>query len=96
MEEYILGWGTLALINTALANLDNRSPLAYLIGSLLLGPVVTVALATTQYDPEKGTEFIDIFRGRSNEPAPTTQLPNWLVATIFIGLLALFATVLIM
>ncbi len=24
-EEYTLGWGTLALINSALANIDNRA-----------------------------------------------------------------------
>jgi hypothetical protein len=92
MEEYILGWGTLALINAALANFDNRSPLAYLIGSIFLGPILTVALATTKYDPDKGTEFINIYHGRSNKPSPVTKLPNWLVAIIFFGFLALFST----
>jgi Flp pilus assembly protein protease CpaA len=95
MEEYILGWGTLALINAALANIDNRSPLAYLLGSIFFGPVLTIALAVTKYDPEKGTEFINIYHGRSNKPSPVTKLPNWLVAIVFFGFIALFCMELI-
>lgn len=95
MEEYILGWGTLALINSALANIDNRSPLAYFLGSLLFGPILTIALAVTKYDPEKGTEFIDLIYGRSKKPSPVTKLPNWLVAIIFFGFLAFFAVAMV-
>ena len=39
MTEYFVGWGGLALINAALANLDGRSPLKYFLGSLVLGAV---------------------------------------------------------
>lgn len=95
MEEYVLGWGTLAVINAALANIDNRSPLAYLVGSIFLGPILTVALAVTKYDPDKGTTFIDLYHGRTYKPSPVTKLPNWLVAIIFFGCLAILGTVLI-
>ena len=30
---YVLGWGSLALINAALANIDGRGPLKYFLGS---------------------------------------------------------------
>ncbi len=90
MEDYYLGWGVLALINSALANIDGRSPFTYLIGSAFFGPVVTFVLATTQYSPEKGTTFVNLSYGRSNRPAPTTPLPNWLVAIIFFSFIALF------
>ncbi len=53
MDQYILGWGTLALINGALANIDGRSPLAYLIGSLFFGPILTFALAVTKYSQDE-------------------------------------------
>ena len=52
MENYFLGWGTLVLINTALANIDGRSPLAYFVGSLFFGPILTLVLGVTKYDPE--------------------------------------------
>ncbi len=90
-EQYILGWGTLALINGALANIGGRSPLAYLVGSLLFGPLLTFFLATTKFDPEKGTTFVNLVHGVSGRPAPSTKLPNWLVAIIFIGFVTLFA-----
>ena len=70
MEEYYLGWAVLALINTALANADGRSPFAYLIGSAFFGPLVTFVLATTQYSDEGGTTFVSLIYGRNNRPAP--------------------------
>ncbi len=91
VEQYIQGWGTLALINAALANIDNRSPLAYFIWSLLFGPLTTLTLAITKYDIEKGTEFINLIYGRSNRPESVIKLPNWLVGVIFFGFIALFA-----
>ena len=47
MENYVLGWGTLVLINTAIANVDGRSPFEYFIGFLFLGPIITLVLGTT-------------------------------------------------
>ena len=41
---YIVGWGTLALINAGLAQGKNRSGVGWFILSLFLGPVATFAL----------------------------------------------------
>lgn len=38
---YVVGWGTLALINAGLAQSKNRSGLGWFFGSLLLGPIAT-------------------------------------------------------
>jgi hypothetical protein len=40
-SSYVVGWGTLALINAGLAQSKNRSGLAWFLPSLLLGPVAT-------------------------------------------------------
>lgn len=40
-SEYVLGWGTLAMINSGLAQSKNRSGLAWFLISLLLGPIAT-------------------------------------------------------
>jgi|GEM_PF-171818 len=42
--EYVVGWGTLALINAGLAQSKNRSGFGWFIGSLVLGPVATFLL----------------------------------------------------
>ncbi len=42
--SYVVGWGTLALINAGLAQAKNRSGLAWFLVSLLLGPVATLLL----------------------------------------------------
>jgi len=42
--SYAVGWGTLALINAALAQTKNRSGLAWFALSLLLGPIATLAI----------------------------------------------------
>ena len=47
MDEYALGWGSLALVNAALANAAGRGPLKYFLGSLFLGPIITIILAAT-------------------------------------------------
>lgn len=44
-ESYAVGWGSLALINANLAQLKGRSGLAWFLGSLLGGPIVTFLLA---------------------------------------------------
>lgn len=41
---YVVGWGTLALINAGLAQGKNRSGLNWFLLSLLLGPLATLAL----------------------------------------------------
>lgn len=43
-NEYIVGWGTLALINAGLAQGKNRSGLAWFVLSLLGGPFATFIL----------------------------------------------------
>ena len=62
MESYALGWGTLALINAALANLSGRSPLKYFLASLLLGPFVTMILAATR-EESGNLRQVDLWRG---------------------------------
>ena len=39
--EFVIGWGTLALINAGLAQSKNRSRLVWFFISLFLGPLAT-------------------------------------------------------
>jgi hypothetical protein len=41
---YIVGWGTLALINAGLAQGKNRSGLGWFLLSLVFGPFATLAI----------------------------------------------------
>ena len=41
---FVVGWGTLALINAALAQTKNRSRLGWFLLSLFFGPVATLAI----------------------------------------------------
>jgi len=43
-EPYIVGWGTLALINAGLAQGKGRSGLGWFLASLFFGPVATLVL----------------------------------------------------
>ncbi len=43
-ENYVVGWGTLALINAGLAQGKDRSGWNWFLLSLLLGPVATFIL----------------------------------------------------
>ena len=43
-QPYVLGWGSLSLINAGLAQSKNRSGLAWFLASLLLGPLATLFL----------------------------------------------------
>ncbi len=70
MTEYFVGWGGLALINAALANLDGRSPLKYFLGSLVLGPFVTILLAATREDAGGSLRQVDLWKGRDREGRP--------------------------
>ena len=65
MGEYFVGWGGLALINAALANLDGRGPLKYFLGSLFLGPIITIILAATRADDDGGLKQVSLWTGRS-------------------------------
>jgi hypothetical protein len=67
MTHYFVGWGGLALINAALANIDRRSPLKYLIGSVFLGPIVTIILAATREAGAGGLRQVDLWGGRGRE-----------------------------
>ena len=44
-NEFYLGWGTLMLINAALARSLGRSGLGWFLGSLFIGPIATLLLA---------------------------------------------------
>jgi hypothetical protein len=63
MDAYFVGWGTLALINAALANSGRRSPLKYFLGSLLLGPIITLLLAATIEQPDGHLRQVDLWKG---------------------------------
>jgi hypothetical protein len=43
-QGYVVGWGTLALINAGLAHGKNRSGLNWFLLSLLFGPLATLGL----------------------------------------------------
>jgi hypothetical protein len=45
--DYVVGWGTLSLINAGLAQAQGRSGLFWFLMSLLLGPFATLALVLT-------------------------------------------------
>ena len=53
--EFVVGWGTLTLINAGLAQSKGRSGLLWWFGSLCLGPIATlliVALPRVPHFPE--------------------------------------------
>ena len=43
-REYVVGWGTLALLNAGIAQGKNRSGLNWFLLSVFLGPVATLIL----------------------------------------------------
>lgn len=43
-NEYVAGWGTLALINAGLAQGKGRTGFAWFLISLLLGPIATLVI----------------------------------------------------
>ena len=43
-KGYVVGWGTLALINAGLAQAKGRSGLSWFLLSLLLGPIATLCI----------------------------------------------------
>ncbi|HLQ82662.1 MAG TPA: hypothetical protein VK121_02280 [Pseudogracilibacillus sp.] len=52
-DQYVIGWGTLMLINAGLAQGKNRSGLNWFLISLLLGPLATFILVLLEKLPEK-------------------------------------------
>lgn len=54
-EGYVVGWGTLALINAGLAQGKNRSGLGWFGLSFFLGPIATLILLFLENLPEKPT-----------------------------------------
>ncbi|OON65661.1 hypothetical protein [Hymenobacter sp. CRA2] len=53
-HEHSLGWGTLALVNAALAQGKGRSGVSWFILSLLLGPIATLLLILSRPRPVDG------------------------------------------
>lgn len=58
-NEYVVGWGTLALINAGLAQGKNRSGLNWFLISLLLGPLATLILLFMEKLPENNQRPLD-------------------------------------
>ncbi|MNF90997.1 hypothetical protein D3C85_1406250 [compost metagenome] len=52
-KQFVVGWGTLMLINAVLAQGKNRSGLAWFFISLFLGPFTTLILALVPKLPEE-------------------------------------------
>jgi len=50
-NQYVVGWGTLALINAGVAQGNNRSGLNWFLLSLLLGPIATLLLVIMEKLP---------------------------------------------
>ncbi|MEW9675113.1 hypothetical protein ABRT01_02840 [Lentibacillus sp. L22] len=48
MNEFVVGWGTLSLINAGLAQGKNRSGLNWFLLSLFLGPIATLILVIVE------------------------------------------------
>jgi hypothetical protein len=49
--QYVLGWGTLSLINAVLAQGKNRSGLLWFVISIFIGPIATFLLAVIEKVP---------------------------------------------
>lgn len=43
-NEFVVGWGTLSLINAGLAQSKKRSALIWCIASLFIGPIATLLI----------------------------------------------------
>ena len=63
MSEYALGWGSLAVINAAIANSSGRGSLKYFLGSLFLGPFITIFLAGTHQDNQGRLHLSELWKG---------------------------------
>jgi hypothetical protein len=57
MHDYVVGWGTLSLINAGLAQGKNRSGLNWWVLSLFLGPVATFLIVVWgKLEPRSATD----------------------------------------
>jgi hypothetical protein len=54
-QGYVVGWGTLALINAGLAQSKGRSRLAWFVVSLFVGPIATLIIVITDRPSPKAT-----------------------------------------
>ena len=54
-NEFVVGWGTLSLINAGLAQSKGRSRLNWWLLSLLLGPVATLLIVVLDPLPQAPT-----------------------------------------
>lgn len=52
-REWLVGWGTLSLLNAGLAQGKNRSGLLWWLLSLLLGPLATLIIVLLSKHPHK-------------------------------------------
>ncbi|WP_295797209.1 antitermination protein NusB [uncultured Microbulbifer sp.] len=52
-REWLVGWGTLSLINAGLAQGKNRSGLLWWVLSLIFGPLATLVIVLLSKVPEK-------------------------------------------
>ena len=64
MDNFALGWGSLALINAAIASTNGRGPLKYFLLSLIIGPIMTILIASTYEDERGHLKLIDLWKGR--------------------------------
>lgn len=76
MTQYVVGWFGLALINAALANIDRRSPLKYFVGSLLVGPFVTLIIAATREKAGGSLRQVDLWRGKDAASPDRSTAPG--------------------
>ncbi|MFQ5411637.1 MAG: hypothetical protein ACE5EC_05045 [Phycisphaerae bacterium] len=53
---YVVGWGTLAMLNAGIAQGKNRSGLNWFIASIFLGPIATFALVLSEKPPPGGDD----------------------------------------
>jgi hypothetical protein len=53
-QGFVVGWGTLALINAALAQAHGRSGLTWFAVSIVLGPFATLLLTLRYRKPDDG------------------------------------------
>jgi hypothetical protein len=52
--NFVVGWGTLSLINAGLAQSKGRSGLIWCLISLLLGPIATFLIVVLEGVPREG------------------------------------------
>jgi len=51
--DYVIGWGTLGLINAGLAQSKGKSGLTWFVLSLLLGPIATLLIVMEKQEEKE-------------------------------------------